>query len=107
MIEFSFAWKHIEVKHPERLAGGGIGHHIKLEIVDPFVRRCDLLKLQTENVLINVEHSVEHVLEREICPQRFLIDSIFLFVALVGVIAPVPHLDFGVRIVRIGGLQLL
>src|SRR5215510_10631922 len=69
VIEFSFARKHIEIKHSERLARGGIGYHVKLEIVDPFVRRGDPFKLQTKDALINVEHSVEHLLEREICPQ--------------------------------------
>src|SRR5438067_13603603 len=33
VIEFSFARKHIEIKHSERFARGRIGHHIKLEIV--------------------------------------------------------------------------
>ena len=107
VIEFSFARKHIEIKHPERLAGGGIGHHVELEIVDPFVRRSDFLKLKTKDALINIEHAVEHLLEREICAQRFLIDGVFLFVPLVSVIAPIPHLDLSVRIVRFGGLQLL
>ena len=83
VIEFSFARKHIEIKHPERLARGGIGHHVKLEIVDPFVRRGDLLELQAEDALINGEHAIEHFLEREKCAQRFLIDGVFLFVQLV------------------------
>src|SRR5437762_4680488 len=61
VIEFSFARKHIEIKHPERLAGGGIGHHVELEIVDPFVRRSDLLKRQTKDALIYIEHAVEHL----------------------------------------------
>ena len=91
MIEFSFAREHIEIKHAERLAGGGVGHEIKLEIVDPFVRRGDLLEFQPEDVLINVEHPVEHFLEREKDAQRFLIDGEFLLVQLVIVIAPVPY----------------
>src|SRR5437660_9901850 len=54
VIELSFAREHIEVKHTERFAGGGIRHHIKLEIVDPFVRRGDFLKLQPEDALVDV-----------------------------------------------------
>src|SRR5215469_10722768 len=69
VIEFSFTRKHIEIKHPERFDGGGIGHHIKLEVVNPFVGRNDLFKLQAKDALINVEHAVEHLLEREIHAQ--------------------------------------
>src|SRR6266446_8356945 len=65
VIEFSVARKHVEIEHAERLAGGGVGHHVKLEIVDPLVRRDDFFKLQTENALVNVEHAFEHFLERE------------------------------------------
>src|SRR5262249_30469806 len=74
VIEFSFARKHIEIKQPERFTRRGIGYHVKLEIVDPFVRRGDPFKLQTENALINVEHAVEHFLKREVCAQSFLVD---------------------------------
>src|SRR5436190_19268656 len=74
VVEFSFARKHIEIKHSEGLTGGGIGHQIKLEVVDPFVRRGDLFKFQTKNALVDVEHAVEHLLEREISAQRFRID---------------------------------
>ena len=38
VIEFSFARKHIEIEHAERLARRGIGHGVELEIVDPFLR---------------------------------------------------------------------
>ena len=107
VIEFSFARKHIEIKHPERFARGGIGHHVKLEIFDPFVRCGDLLEFQTKDALINIEHAVEHFLEREKYAQRFLINGVLLFVPLVGIIAPVPHLDFGVGVIRFSGLQLL
>src|SRR4026209_3003249 len=69
VIEFSFARKHIEIKHSKRFARGRIGHHIKLEIVDPFVRHGDLLELQTEDPLINIEHAIEYPLEREKCAQ--------------------------------------
>src|ERR1700730_17263057 len=31
VIEFSFARKHVEIEHAQRLAGGGLGHHVKLE----------------------------------------------------------------------------
>src|SRR5258708_13820012 len=65
VIEFSFARKHIEIKHPERFARGGIGHHVKLEIFGPFVRCGDLLEFQTNNALLNIEHAVEHFLYRE------------------------------------------
>src|ERR1044071_1412948 len=71
VIEFSFARKHIEIKHPKRFARGSIGHHIKLEIVDPFVRRGNLFELQTEDALINIEHPIEYPLEREKCAQCF------------------------------------
>ena len=107
MIEFSFARKHIEIKHAERLTRDGIGHQIKVQIIDPLVRRSDLFKFQAENALINVEHAVEHFLERKIRAQRFLIDGVFLFVPLVAVVAPVPNLQLGVRIVRVGGFQFL
>ena len=75
MIELSFARKVIEIKQAERLAGGGIGHHIELEVIDPLGGRADPFELQTENALINVEHTVEHFLKREKGPQRFLIDG--------------------------------
>src|SRR6202045_2383769 len=78
VIELSFAWEHIEVKHPKRFARGRIAHEIKLQIVDPFVRRRDLLKLQSKNVLIDGEHAIEHFLEWEKDAQRFLIDGEFL-----------------------------
>ena len=107
MIEFSFARKHVEVKHAERLAGGGIGHEIKLEIVDPFVRHGDLFKLQAEDALINGEHSIEHLLEREVITQRFLIDGVFLFLELVVVVAPIPNVDLRVRVVCVGSFHFL
>src|ERR1041384_4587356 len=44
VIEFSFAREHVEVKHAQRLATGGVGYQIKLEIIDPFVRRGDFFK---------------------------------------------------------------
>src|SRR5439155_11384414 len=69
VIEFPFARKHIEIEHPERLARSGISDEIKLEIVNPFVRRGDLFEFQAENALVNVEHTVEHLLEREIQAQ--------------------------------------
>ena len=103
MIEFSFAREHIEVKHPERFATGGIRHQIKLEIIDPFVGGGDLFKFQTKDVLVNAEHPIEHFLEREIRPQSFLIDIVLLFVPLVAVVTPVPHHDLGVGIVRLRG----
>ncbi len=107
MIEFSFAREHIEIKHAERFARGRIGDQIKLEIVNPLVGCGDLFEFQTENVLVNVEHPVEHFLEREIGAERFLIDSVFLFVSLVAVVPPVPHHDFGVGIVGVGSLHFL
>ena len=79
VVEFSFARKHIEIKHAEWLTSGGIGHEIKLEVADPFVRRGDLFKLQTENALVDVEHAIEHLLEWEISAQGFRIDGVFLF----------------------------
>src|SRR5438046_8723358 len=39
VIEFSFAWQHIEMKHRARLAGGGIGPQAELATVAPLVRR--------------------------------------------------------------------
>ena len=107
MVELAFARKHIEIKHAERLTGCGIGYEIKLKIIDPLVRRSDLFKLQAENALINIEHPVEHFLEREIRTQGFLIDGVFLLIPLVTVVAPVPNLDLCVGIIRIGGFQLL
>ena len=101
VIEFSFARKHVEIKHAERLARGGIGDEIKLEIVDPLVGRSDWFKLQSENVLIDGEHAIEHFLEREKDAQRFFIDGEFLFVELVGVIAPIPDINFRRRIFRV------
>src|SRR5436190_24382716 len=65
VIEFSFARKHVEIKHAKRLAGRGVRYHVKLQVVDPFVRRGDFLELQTENALVNVEHAFQHFLERE------------------------------------------
>src|SRR5947207_15094680 len=49
VIEFSFAWKHIELEHAKALARGGSGNDIKLTVIDPFVGRDDHIELQTEN----------------------------------------------------------
>ena len=57
MIEFPFAWKHIEVKQAEWLAGRGIAHDKELEIIDPFIRHGDLIEFQAEDVLIDGEHA--------------------------------------------------
>ncbi len=45
VVELAFPRKHIEIKHSKRLARGGIGHDIKLEIIDPLVGRTDFFKL--------------------------------------------------------------
>src|SRR6266542_2287872 len=55
VIEFSFTREHIQIKHPKRFASGGIGDHVKLEVVDPFVRHGNFFELQTKDVLIKVE----------------------------------------------------
>ena len=107
VVKFSVARKHIEIKHAKRLAGGGIRHHVKLQVVDPFVRRGDFLELQTENALVNVEHAFQHFLEREKRPERFGIDVIFLFFDLVRVVAPIPDADLRFGIVRVFGLHFL
>ena len=107
VVELSFARKHVEIKHAKRFAGGGVGHHVELEIVDPFVGRVNFLKLQTEDALINVEHSFEYFLEREKVAKRFGIDIVFLFLDLVAVVAPIPEADLRVRIVRVFGFHLL
>ena len=101
VIKFSFAREHIEIKHAERFAGGGVGYHVKLEIVDPLVRRFDFLKLQTKNALVDIEHSFEHFLEREKGAERFGVDVVLLFLELVGVVAPIPDADLRLGIVRI------
>src|SRR6266511_3231669 len=66
VIEFSFTREHIQIKHPKRFASRGIGDHVKLEVVDPCVRHGNFFELQTKDVLINVEHAVQDLLEREI-----------------------------------------
>src|SRR4029077_19888578 len=49
VIELSIAREHVEVEHAERLSAGRVGHHVELKIVDPFFRRDDLGKFQTED----------------------------------------------------------
>ena len=83
------------------------GDEIPPEIVNPFVRCDDLFEFETKDALINIEHPVEDFLEGEIRTQRFLIDGVFLLVKLVAVVPPVPHHDFGVRIIGVGSLQFL
>jgi hypothetical protein len=105
MIEFSFARKHVEVKHAQRFAGGGIGHDVKLKITNPFVGRGDLFEFQTEDALVNVEPALEHSLEWEISAEHFRVDVVFLFFELVRVVAPVPDVDRRVRIVCVRGFH--
>ena len=92
---------------PERLARARVAHHVKLEIVDPFVGRGDFLELQAEDALVNGEHAIEHFLEREEVAQRFRVDGVFLFLELVLVVAPIPDLDFRVGIIRLRGFHFL
>ncbi len=107
MIELSFAREHVEVKYSKRFAAGRIGDEKELQIVDPFVGRGDFFKLQAENALINIEHSLERFLKREVNTERFLIDGVLLFVELIGVVTPVPDADPGVGIVRVRGFHFL
>ena len=107
VVVFSLARKHIEIKHAQRLAAGRISHHVKLEIVDPLVGRTDFFEFEPEDVLVDVEHPIEHFLEREICAQRLLIHGELLFVELVLVITPVPYADLRVRVTRISGFHVL
>ena len=65
----------------------------------------DLLEFQAEDALVDVEHSLERFLEREVNPERFVIDGVFLLLELVVVIAEVPDVDLRLRIVCLGGFQ--
>ena len=66
MIVLSLPRKHVEIEHPERLARSRVGNGVELEIVDPFLRNGDFLKLQAKDALVDVEHPFERFLEREI-----------------------------------------
>ena len=60
VIVFAVAREKIEIKHPQRLAGLGVGHRVKLQVAHPFVRRFDALKLQAKDALVNREQAVLH-----------------------------------------------
>ena len=57
--------------------------------------------------MVNVEHPLQHFLEWEISAQGFGIDGVFLFFELIAVVAPVPHVDFRGRILRVSRFHLL
>src|SRR5207244_13563560 len=44
VVEFSFAREHVEVKHAERLATGGIGDQINVAVSDQYVGREHVAK---------------------------------------------------------------
>src|SRR4030095_5089669 len=62
--------------------------------------------LESENTLINFEHSIEHALEREVNAKRISIDRIFFLLELVLEVTPIPVVDLRVRIFGLRGLQL-
>ena len=106
MIEFSFPREHVEIEHPERLPAGSVGHHVELEIVDPFFRCDNLGKFQAEDALIDVEHPIERPLEGKINPQRVGIDGVFFFLEFVLEVAPIPDVDLRVGIFALRDLEL-
>jgi len=98
VIVFSFAWEHVQIEEAKWLAGLGIGDGIELQIVHPLIGSLDLLKFQTKNLLVDGKHAVQHILIWEIDLEGFFIDGVFLFLELVGVITPIPKLDFRIGI---------
>ena len=97
VIVFALARKHVEIEQAERLAGLRVGHGVKLQVADPFVRRFDALEFQAEDALVNREHAVQHALIREINAQLLGVHVVFFLLQLVAEITPVPDIDRRVR----------
>ena len=98
MVVLSLAREHVQVEEAHRLPRLRVGDGPELDAVGPGVGRLQLLELEPEDRLVDREHAAQHLLVREVDPERLGIDRVLLEDQLVLVVAPVRVVDLGVRV---------